>query len=495
MAAAYLGDTFRAMSRVICLAVLCALHASALASPHSQPTQGRAVFTGAATANPTSIEVNPAALGLGIPDEVYFAATGALDRLSIDRSMLDIDTGALSPGESVSGNLFSPGGMIAGVWHSGVNGRVTLGVALSTSPAEGWLENKNALRYFTLGGSYRTYAPTIASSFKLTGRVHLGIGLSIHTSFLRLEFARDTALAAGRDPTRGIGSDCDGSPCGIENPVATERYKVEARSDYVALDNVVGTLGVVVRLAKEMWLGVSYHTPPGLSVQNELTGTMDVRRAPRDGGQLINGGATVYLSQPASVDAELRTHLPADLDLHVGMRWEHLSRLQAYDVRGYGSQFPSAMIPEQQLRVRGFKDPGSFAAWAGVEQTEREFPLNVGARIGFETAALADDRTSPMTIAPASATLDTGLQYRITLDRDVRPQVYLLATYGVQYFPSVSVTDSAFDPRDQIACYDSGFDYSTDACAASRNGYAIDSAAGDYRRIQQAMRIAVRLTW
>src|SRR5262245_13913099 len=98
MAAAYPGDTFRAMShRASCLAMLCALHASALASPLTDPTQGRAVFTGAATSSATSIEINPAALGLGIPEydnEVYVAGTATLDHFSIDRRTLDIN-GAL----------------------------------------------------------------------------------------------------------------------------------------------------------------------------------------------------------------------------------------------------------------------------------------------------------------------------------------------------------------------------------------------------------------
>ncbi len=136
------------MSRATWLATLCTLGAVAHASPRSDPTQGRAVFTGAATPSPTSIEINPAALGLGIPDvyEAYLAATATLDHLSIDRRSLDIDTGALSPGDSVSGNLISPGGMAAFVWHSGSGGRVTLGVSLQSSPAERWLENKEALR-------------------------------------------------------------------------------------------------------------------------------------------------------------------------------------------------------------------------------------------------------------------------------------------------------------------------------------------------------------
>lgn len=488
------------MSRATWLAALCALGATAHASPRSDPTQGRAVFTGAATPNPTSIEVNPAALGLGIPDvyEAYLAATATLDHISIDRRSLDIDTGALSPGDSVSGNLISPGGMAAFVWHSGSGGRVTLGVSLQSSPAERWLENREALRYHTLGGSYRTYAPSVASSFRLSGRVHVGISLSVHTSFLRLQFARDTALAAGRDPQRGIASDCNGAPCGIENPAADERYDVDVQTPYVALDNVVGTLGVVVQLAKETWLGIAYHTPPGLSIENELSGTIAVERAPRDGGELVTGGATVYQPEPASFDAELRTALPANLELHAGLRWEHLSRLQAYDVRGYGSRFPSSNLPEWQLRPRGYHDSWwkTFAAWVGVEQAlEREFPLAIGGRIGIENSSLSDERTSPLTIAPFSVTADAGLQYRVTRDPYVRPQVIIQTTYGLQYFPSVDVTDSAFDPRDRLACEDSGFDYSTSACEAVRNGYAIPTAAGEYSRIEQAARIALRLIW
>ena len=485
------------LSRASCLAVLCALHASALASPRTDPTQGRAVFTGAATPSATSIEVNPAALGIGLdarPTEIYLAATATLDHLRITPRTLDINTGALSDGERVSGNLLSPGGMIAGTWHP--SSRISLGLAIHSSPAERFIDGEQALRYHTLGGSYRTYAPSIATSFRLTSRIQLGISLGVHTSFLRLKFARDTALAAGRDPQRGIASDCSGAPCGVGNPAASETYDVDVRTDFVALDNVVGNVGFVVRIAREIYLGIAYHTPPGLSIQNELNGTLAVERAPRDGGGTIHGAASVYLSQPASFDIELRAPLLPDLDLHVGTRLEDLSRMQAYDVRGYGSLLPPAGIPEWQLRPRGFDDVlpvFSLAAWAGVEQAGRESPLALGGRIGFETSSLPDERTSPMTIAPTSLTLDGGLQYRLT--QDVEPKVSLQLSYGLQYFPTVDVTDSAFDPRDQLSCADSGYDYSTAACRAVRHGYALGTAAGEYSRIQQALRVALRFTW
>ena len=477
--------------------MLCALHAIALASPRSDPTQGRAAFTGAATPNPTSIELNPAALGLGVTDEIYLAATGVWNRISIARRTLDIDSGALGDSDDVSANLMSPGGMIAGVWHSGVNGRITLGIALHSSPAEQFIEGEEALRYHTLGGSHRTYAGSVAGSVRILSRLYAGVTVSVSPSFLKLRYARDTALDAARDPARGIGSDCGGAPCGVENPAATERYSVDVQSDWT---DVVGTIGIVVRLARDTWLGVSYHTSPALAVQNEMVGTMQVDRAPRDGGGTVTGGATVYLSNPASFDVELRSRLTPDIDLHAGARLEDLSRLERYDVRGYGSFFPAAGIPEWQPRQRGFQDvlepfPFSIATWAGIDQIERDFPLIFGGRIGFETSSLPDDRTSPMTIAPLSGTVDVGLQYRFTRDVQFAPQVVLQLNYGVQYFPTVDVSESSFDPRDRLACYDAGYDYSSPACAGVRNGYAIPTAAGEYARLQQAGRIALRLTW
>ena len=56
----------------------------------------------------------------------------------------------------------------------------------------------------------------------------------------------------------------------------------------------------------------------------------------------------------------------------------------------------------------------------------------------------------------------------------------------------VSVDASAFDPRHRIDCIDSGYDYATVGCEAARNGYAISTAAGDYDRIEHALRIGFR---
>src|SRR5262249_46695070 len=157
-------------------------------------------------------------------------------------------------------------------------------------------------------------------------------------------------------------------------------------------------LGIVYEVSRGVYIGLSYHMPPGLAVQNVLTGSMTVRQAPRDGGGTITGFSSVYISQPSSADLEVRARLPHNLDLHVGMRWEDLSRLQAYDVRGYGTAFPTSNIPEWTERPRGFHD--AFATWAGVEQNDAHTDalLRLGARIGFESAAIPDSATNPLTI-------------------------------------------------------------------------------------------------
>jgi len=158
-------------------------------------------------------------------------------------------------------------------------------------------------------------------------------------------------------------------------------------------------------------------------------------------------------------------------------------------VRLYGSTFPKANIPEWIERPRGFHDV--FAMWAGVEQDATTEPrrfldrLRFGGRIGFETSALDDDRTTALTIAPRSATLDGGVQMRFNT-------VVVQLSYGLQYFPTVGVAQSAFDPRDRVACVDGGFDYATTACANVRSGYAIPTAAGDYRRIEHSLRLGIR---
>ena len=342
-------------------------------------------------------------------------------------------------------------------------------------------EDNEPLRYHTLGNGQRNFLVTVGVSLRVTSKFYFGASLSHENTALRLRYARDTALEAGHGP-QGIESDCGGSPCGLENPEATELYDVDVASPRLATENLKVQLGTVFSPYPDMWIGIAYHTPPGLGIQATYDGTMDVTRAPRDGGDVIHGGASVNVSFPASVDGEVRARVVEDLELHVGVRWEDLSRMQAYDVRGYASTFRDAGIPEWTLRPRGLKD--AVAAWAGVEQYDRGQLFRLGARLGFETSSVSRQRTSPLTIGPPKLSIDIGGQLRLG------PWTAQLS-YWIELSPQVSVEDSAFDPRSRLECLDT-LDYSSPACEATRNGYAIPTADGDYNRLDHALRLGFR---
>jgi len=464
-------------ARPILIFLLYGAVATANASPRTDPTAGRAVFTGATLPNATSISLNPAALGTGRTDDLYVALTAVLEQLGIDRKAIDLATDSLVDADRVRDTQFGPGGMIAFVWHPGERG--TLGLEVRTPPPELFPDDP-ALRYHSLGTRQRNYVATIATSLKVTSAFYFGASLSHDTTVLDLRYARDTAL------DRGLDSDCDGAPCGLENPVASELYQVDVKSPTISTENLKVNIGILMQIWRDTWLGIAYHNTPGFGIQTRLDGDMVVTRAPRDGGLRVRGDSTVYVSYPASVDTELRARILPDLDLHVGGRWEDLSRMQAYDVRGFGRNFRDQDIPEWVLRPRGFHD--SFALWAGVEQVEVEARkrFRFGGRLGIETSALDGNRTSPGNVSPTSFSLDLGAQARIARNWIVQ------LSYGLQLFPGVGVEDSAYDPRFAVACADTGFDYSTRACEALRNGYAIPTAAGDYTRFQHAFRLGLR---
>ncbi|HEY0191464.1 MAG TPA: hypothetical protein VGC42_10115 [Kofleriaceae bacterium] len=470
----------------LAVALLAACAELAHGSPRSDPTSGRAVFTGASLPHATSIDLNPAALGLSNVSAVYLALTSAIDQLHVDLAPFAAG-GLASPAARVRDVEVSPGAMVAFLYHL-AGDRGTLGFSARTNPRESFLAGSQALRYQTLGGGQRDWLASAAASIKLTGDLYFGASLSHQNSFLRLKYARDTALAS-TDPARGIGGDCGaGAPCGLGDPRATELYNYDVGSKLLSTANLKVNVGVVVQLARDTWLGVAYHTPPGLAIQTELTGHVDIDRAPRDAvdgeAATLHGQSVVEIQFPASVDAELRSRLPRELELHVGGRWEDTSRFVSYDVRAFGTNLPRAGIPEWTERPRGMKD--TFAFWGGVEQIDTGQRWLFGARFGFETASVADDRLSPLTFSPAQASIDLGAQWRLSR------VMTLQLSYGLTYFPRVDVTASRFDPTAEQTCTASGYSYDNPACAQVRDGYAIASANGSYERLQHAFRLGLR---
>lgn len=454
--------------------------APAVASPVDDPTAGRAVFTGAASPHATSILLEPAALALGSTGVHFYAGgTLTLDQLSIDRRVIDAG-GGVTPGEHVSAVEIGPGATF-GLWTVTSSRNLAVGgLIASPQPAAPFVSGQQALRYQSLGGVHRTTELlTLAAAYRVIRRVYVGGAVSLTRNRLRLQFARDTALEAGRDPARGIDSDCGGAPCGVENPNAAEQYLIDvAPVSLVAADNLTFRISALVEIYPEWWLGATWRLA---STGVALEGSARVTAAPRDGSGVRTGDAIVNFDLPTTIDAELRGRILPNYDLHVGAHWADLSKLEDYDVRLLGFD---ADVPEWIERPRGYED--TLRGWAGIEQVDSGQRFVWGARLGGATPSVPLERVSPTTMERWAVTGDVGVQIKLL------PVLRLQASYGIEYQPTANVVDSDYDPTDRLSCIDSGFDYSTVECQHVRDGYAIPTAAGDYRRVEHSFRVGLR---
>ncbi len=442
-----------------------------MASPRSDPTVGVAVFTGAATAHPTGISINPATIGLGNGTTAYLGATVALDQVGANTPANNSDQGG-----DVSVLSASPGLDVSINSHVGEN--LAIGFRAASGPAETFFAPRNnAMRFASLGGRQRDYQFSLAGSYRIGQRTYIGVSGALGYTDLRLKFSRDTALD---DPSLM----CGATLCGIGNPLAAQDF--DLRLDSKILESSVFSLGVVVKITPTMFIGAAYHPPPGFGIASNFAGELRIKQPSLIGGEVINGSAELSTSLPASIDAELRSAINSHLEAHVGGRWQDLSRLEAFDIRPYGAALASANVPQWVQRPRGFDD--AVALWAGVEEIDRGAPLRFGGRVGFETSSIAPARTTVTTIAGASLTAQLGAQWRVA------PGWSLAAHYGFNYFLSrtVAAESSAYQPSDALACIAADYDYTLAACERTRQGYTQFASAGTYTRLQHTLRLGFR---
>ncbi len=443
----------------------------AAASPRSDPTVGVAVFTGAATAHPIGISINPATIGLGNGTTAYLGTTIALDQVGANTPANNGDQGgdlhvlSASPGLDVAINS-----------HVGEN--LAVGFRAATGPAETFFAPaNNAMRFASLGGRQREYQFALAGSYRIGQRAYIGVSGALGYTSLRLKFSRDTAL----DEMPPL---CGMTPCGIGNPLAAQDFDLRLHSK--VLESSVFSLGLIVKITPTMFIGAAYHPPPGFGITSSFAGTLRIKQPSLSGGQVIQGFAELTTSLPASIDAEFRSAINPQWEAHIGGRWQDLSRLEAFDIRPYGAAIANTNVPQWLQRPRGFDD--AVALWAGVEEIDRGAPLRFGARLGFETSSIAPARTTITTIAGAALTAQLGGQWRVA------PGWSIAAHYGFNYFlaRTVSADASAYQPADAAACIASDYDYTLAACARTRQGYTQFASEGTYTRMQHTLRIGFR---
>ncbi|WP_045118872.1 hypothetical protein [Haliangium ochraceum] len=483
------------------LAALCAsaLSAAASASPFEDSTLGGAVFTGPVHPHATALFTNPAALGLtGRGTHVYFGGSMRLDQYTIDRQVLRDPEAGLEPGARVKDTTAAPGTSLA---LYGVGENIAVGVAVSMVVLDQFIEEREELGFHTLGGRQRQYVwrdfafirrawsyraplpmPTLAGSYRWRN-FYFGVGVSLRFTTLDYSFYRDTALERGQE---GIDGQCGDEPCGIGNPQAAERYDLRVSTESLfSARNLVLTGGAMWEFLPAWWLGVTYQSPPGFLSSLSLQGEARITPAPRENRDPFSARAEFIYRLPQTLSVGVRGSVAPELDVFAAVRWQNLSRQQLFDIRlidptiGGGGR-----IPEWFSRYRGLDD--SFTISAGVEQREGGW-LRLGARVAVDTGATDERTVTPLQVEGTSLGAAVGAELRV-LDR---PRLVLYASYGLTYYPSLTVTeDSAFDPRAQIDCVDE--DYALDACEAVIVGRALPTPAGTYERLSHGFRAALR---
>ncbi|MBK9031987.1 MAG: hypothetical protein IPL61_11780 [Myxococcales bacterium] len=465
------------------VAVVAALASAAgpvRASPADDPATDGAVFAGVTGADPANATTNPAALLRLVPGvHVFTIATGSYERVKVDQRTIDPDTGAVGAGPSLTDAVFG-GGVTAG--FAVASPRRMVAVLASVRPPDETIDDP-AVGYHTRGSRTRRIDwATLAGGFSITSRLYLGLAGTLADRHHVLAFARDTALDAGRDPTRGLGSDCGGAPCGLGDPAARELWRIDVEpSSLPTTDNLMYTVGVLAKLPGGIWLGLAAERPWQLG-RFTMTGDVTIVRAPRDGGGTLRGDAVVYQHLPEVIRFGGRGPLTRTWEVTGELRWRRLARVDPVDVRVFGADLAGTDVPELTLRPSGLTD--AVAIQAGVEQLDRGQTWRAGARLGLDTGAVSADHLSPRAPWGRQVTAAAGLQVRLarwTLQLGYRVDLQLPTSTGA----------SAFDPLDRIACAEADYDYDLPACATVRAGYGTTTAAGDYSRQTHTLRLAL----
>ena len=162
------------------------------------------------------------------------------------------------------------------------------------------------------------------------------------------------------------------------------------------------------------------------------------------------------------------------------LRWKDYSRHDQLDIRMFGGDLGDE-VPEWLPRYRGMND--TIRLSAGLEGLAHE-DVRFGGRLRFESAALEDNEVTPLDASGTSLTAALGSQLRVT------ESIQLQLGYELSWFPTMDASNSRFDPREQVACVDSDFDF--DQCSAARDGRGFASAAGSYQRLQHGFLLSLR---
>jgi hypothetical protein len=334
----------------------------------------------------------------------------------------------------------------------------------------------------------RNLALVPALSIRFAGDFRVGIAPGFLFSTGRLSFYEDTALDGGK---AGLASDCNGSPCGAENPAAAARLDVASGNGLGDASFSVTVGGGIYYKRQTLEVGVAYQSRPlggdvtGVEVAGERT---TVTPPPRVGAGPLTcaGGST------RCVFGDLSYRLPdvwiggatwrprPGLEVTAMARWIWLHLHDRIDLRLTGPTLETTGVPAHIVLYRGFRDVWDLRGRVSYWWHER---VRLGAMLRIETSAVDSSAVN------AAAVDALKIQPIGLLEVRLSRHLWLDAGYGLTIMPSVTADPSVFVPKAATDCADAGNDL--DACVARSAGQARPTAAGTYSRLVHDLSLAL----
>ena len=445
----------------------------AAATPIDDPFVGGMSFSGPTSGDLGAVYWNPAALGLMRGFQVMVAGTARWSSIGVSLA---------SQPQATARNLRQPfqwppgpGAYVAVGYGSD---RITLAVAtympyleqihFPTSPG-----GNEPTRYQMLSMDLRNLALVPALAIRIGNELRVGLAPGVMFSTGSLSFAEDTAL--------------DGGLAGAGNPNADARYNVDSGQGLGDAKVSLTLGGGLYFRHRNVEMGLSYQSRPlatGVSGVEIAGDQSTVTLPPRLGGgpltcagqsaRCVFGDVTYHL--PDVVIGGVTWHLGPGLQLDVMARWLWTHLQDRIDIRLIGPTLESAGLPEHIVLYRGFHDALDARARIAYWWRER---LRVAAELRIETSAVDANAVN-------AAAVD-GLQIEpvVLAELRVSRRFWLGAGYGLTIMPSVTVTNSIFDPNAATACVAASGDLNNAGCQARQNGTARPSANGTYTSLAQ----------
>ncbi|HLK88386.1 MAG TPA: hypothetical protein VKZ18_00750 [Polyangia bacterium] len=479
------------------LAALFFASGRAAATPIDDPFVTGMSFSSPTAGDLGAIYWNPAALGLMRGFQLMVAGTARWSRVSVSRAPIDPTTGAPGgPGATMAtGSATATDFRQPFTWPPGPGSYLAIGYGSDRftlafaaympyleqihfpSPGSGSPASDGPTRYQMLSLDLRNLAlvPALAIRFGNDFRVGLSSGFLFSTG--SLSFDEDTALTQ------------PGGPGIAENPAAAAQYNIDSGQGIGDAKFSVTLGGGIYYRHKNLEAGLSYQSHPlgspvaGVEVAGDSTTVIQPSGRPGGGGPVTCAGQSarcvfgdVVYRLPDVVIGGITWHLRPGLQLDVMARWIWTHEHDRIDIRLVGPTLDAAGLPQHIVLYRGFHDVVDTRARIAYWWRER---LRVGAELRVENGAVDNDAIN-------AAAVD-GFQIEPVVLAELRlgRRFWLGAGYGLTIMPSVTVTNSIFDPTQATACAAADGDLATQACQARANGTARPTAAGTYTSLVQ----------